>query len=149
MSEKQEKVSVIKVVNKRQSRVYLRRVLSAEPFKVAELKLESGANLVPESELELYLQNPNNERFFNAGMLEAVGEHVEGKEESLPQYGGGDLSKLSLKAALRTVKASKNAEDLKRWITQDGRTAVRDALIARHNELTEQGDGSETQESAA
>lgn len=128
-------MGLIKVVNKRDSRVYLRRVLSADPFKVAELKLESGANNVEEEELQLYLQNPVNERFFGAGMLEAVGEAVEGKDEELPKYGNGDLSKLKLKSALRTIKACTSTIALKQWIAQDGRPEVRTALIERHTEL--------------
>lgn len=130
-------MSLLKIQNHRDSMVVLRReardvngVLTPD-----ELEIKSGANNIDAARLALFRANPIVEQFFACGMLEEQGAVVEADQEALPAH-GGNLAKLKEKAALRVIAACTDPRQLKIWVQQDGRDKIRDALIARHTELT-------------
>ena len=125
----------VKVVNHRDSRVVLRRVVSkpGEQVLFDQLVLDSGAQNVDSAELDKYLQNPNSKAFFDIGMC-TVEPCVEGTLDALPAY-GADISKAKPKIALNAIAQCKDPRQLKLWLKTDGRPEIRNALIARHEEL--------------
>lgn len=129
----------IKVVNHRDSSVILRRVVKENPIVFGLLQLETGANVCDAAEFESFIGgNPIAKSFVDHGLL-SVEQYVEGTAEELPSSvaaGGGDLSKLKIKAALRVIAGCKSERQLRLWINQDGRPDVRKALIERHQQLT-------------
>lgn len=127
----------LKVVNMREARVVLAKIGKPLPdgrTQIDELVLEGGANAVDESIWVEYMKAPTNEGFLKAGVLRVEGVVTEGKDESLPAY-GGDMSKLKLDAALKAIKACSDPRQLRLWMQQDTRQGVRKALIDRHKEL--------------
>lgn len=139
-------MGLLKVVNHRDSRVVLSRetrtVLSNEQkvrgekpeLRIEELVLESGANQIDAGVLEQFRKSAPAEQFFSVGMLTVEGEVAEGTQDELPKY-GGDLSKLKVKAAQRTIAACNDPRQLKLWVQQDPRPEIRKALLDRHQEI--------------
>jgi len=138
---------LVRVVNNRDARV----VISCETrdakgvLTIDELVLESGANNVEQSRVEAFCKEGSpSAGLFEHGVLD-VQDLPEPVKESLPQA-GGDISKLTEAAALKAVAASKNKEQLKNWVRQDGRKKVREALFKRHEELTKAEDSGSSED---
>lgn len=134
-------MGLIKVVNHRDSRVVLSRetrvkIKDNDELRILETVLNGGANNVDADELKLFRANDRVEQMFACGMLVVEGAVVDATQETLPTH-GGDLSRLKLKSALNAVKSCKDPRQLRVWINQDGRPEIREALIARHTELTQ------------
>lgn len=121
----EEKVSV---VNNRTGSIVLSRPGDSGSLN---LELPFGATHVAKAELDRFLNDgaPVNKAFFAEGILQIQPiNNVD--QDTLPAY-GGDLSRLKLKVALRSIAASSDPRQLQGWLKQDGRKEVRDAIIER------------------
>jgi len=122
----------LKILNHRDARIVLRRVATDKPVTFDELIVESGANSVSSDRWALFEGSAKS--FVEHGMIAVEGAYVEGTKSELPKY-GGKLSELKIDAALTTIAACNDVTALQRWIKDDPRKPVRNALIKRHEEL--------------
>lgn len=119
--------------------------LAGKPKRV---RLEPGANLVEDADVEAMRKVPYQAELMRRGLIsvrETPKAEVAFEPEKDSPEAVTDLAKLKVGDAIRAVEACSDPNQLKAWADQDGRVRVRKAILERHEALMGEG-GSKAQE---
>lgn len=102
--------------------------------KEVKLRLDVGANLVDDELWLRFCDNPFVAKLVASGTLREQ-DNPQESETFTPGRYVDDLSKLKKDDAIEAINACTNEKQLRAWIDQDPRPAIRKALITRHRVL--------------